>query len=352
MLTYIIKNKHSTLFIIDEPDIYLHSDLQRQLLGILKNLGPDIIIAIHSTELISETEINDILIINKHNQSARRIKNPLELQKIFDVLGSNLNPILTQIAKTRGVLFVEGKDFLLFSRFARKLKLEHVANRSDFAVIPVEGFNPFRLKVFKEGIERTIGTSILSAVIFDRDYRSDEEIDEEEIELKKDNYFVHIHSNKELENFLIIPIHLRQTINKRIEELNLKTGKEVAFDEDMNQILENITEDFKIKIQSQLQAKRIPYEKKLNKHLDDSTIFAKLLKDFEEKWKEVNHRFKIIPGKEFLSCLNEYLQKNYSITISQTNIINNISPSEFPKEMKELLIKIDNFRKASVINNQ
>lgn len=45
MLTYIIKNTDSTIFLIDEPDIYLHSDLQRQLLGILKGLGPDIVIA-------------------------------------------------------------------------------------------------------------------------------------------------------------------------------------------------------------------------------------------------------------------------------------------------------------------
>src|ERR1700747_1593405 len=62
MLTYIVKNKSASLLLIDEPDIYLHSDLQRQLLGILKNLGPDIVIATHSTELISEADLNDILV--------------------------------------------------------------------------------------------------------------------------------------------------------------------------------------------------------------------------------------------------------------------------------------------------
>jgi energy-coupling factor transporter ATP-binding protein EcfA2 len=114
MLTYIIKNRDSSIFIIDEPDIYLHSDLQRQLIGILKSLGPDIIIATHSTELISEAEINDILVINKNQSSAKRISNPSQLQKIFSILGSNLNPILTQVAKTKKVLFVEGKDFQIF----------------------------------------------------------------------------------------------------------------------------------------------------------------------------------------------------------------------------------------------
>lgn len=39
MLTHLIQSSDKALFLIDEPDIYLHSDLQRQLLSILRNLG-------------------------------------------------------------------------------------------------------------------------------------------------------------------------------------------------------------------------------------------------------------------------------------------------------------------------
>ena len=65
MLTHIIQSNKKSLFLIDEPDIYLHSDLQRQLLGILRNMGPDIIIATHSLEIITEAEGDDIVLINK-----------------------------------------------------------------------------------------------------------------------------------------------------------------------------------------------------------------------------------------------------------------------------------------------
>ena len=112
MLTYIVKNKNSSLFLIDEPDIYLHSDLQKQLLDILKILGPDIIIATHSTEIISEANINDIILINKKNDGSIRINDNIELIEIYKELGSNLNPTITQIAKTRKVIFIEDKDFL------------------------------------------------------------------------------------------------------------------------------------------------------------------------------------------------------------------------------------------------
>jgi energy-coupling factor transporter ATP-binding protein EcfA2 len=176
MLTYMVWSRNDTLFIIDEPDIYLHSDLQRQLVSLLRELGPDILIATHSTEIISEAAPEDLLIINKKSKSAKRIKDPSELQNIFSVLGSNLNPTLTQLAKTKRALFVEEKDFQIIASFARKLGYNEIANRSDFAVIPIEGFNPQRVREFSKGIEFTLGTSILKAVVLDRDYRSLQEV--------------------------------------------------------------------------------------------------------------------------------------------------------------------------------
>jgi predicted ATP-dependent endonuclease of OLD family len=175
MLTHLIQSKAASIFLIDEPDIYLHSDLQRQLVGLLRALGPDILIATHSTEIVTEAETNEIVLINKKKRSAKRISSQADVETVFRELGSNVNPILTQLAKTRRVLFVEGKDFQVLSRFARKLGCVDVANRGSFAVIPMEGFNPERARVLKEGIELTLGTSIKAAALLDRDYRSDAE---------------------------------------------------------------------------------------------------------------------------------------------------------------------------------
>jgi AAA15 family ATPase/GTPase len=346
MLTYIVKNRNSSLFLIDEPDIYLHSDLQRQLLGILKALGPDIVIATHSTELISEAELNDILVINKSNQSAQRIKDPTQLIDIFRVLGSNLNPVLTQIAKSKRVLFVEGKDFSVFSKIARRLGKQQVANRSDFAVVPVEGFNPVRLRAFKEGIEKTIGAKILSAVIFDRDYRSDYEVEEERKELEKINLFAHIHACKELENFLIIPDAIHKAINERLNELNRRTGKGVTFNEEIHSLLEQISDDFKHKTQAQLQTHQFKFEKSIDPKISDSVIIEKILKDFEKKWADLEQRYKMLGGKEFFSSLNKVLQAMQGISITQGNVINFLQKSNIPEELKIIIDEIDVFRQT------
>ena len=175
MLTHLVQSKEKVIFLIDEPDIYLHADLQRQLISLLRNLGPDILIATHSTEIITEAEADEIVVVNKKSKHARRIKHPSELEKVFTILGSNLNPTLTQLAKSRRAVFVEGKDFQIFSKFARKLGYPRVANRSEFAVIPLEGFNPEKARNLIKGIETTIGGKIAAGIVLDRDYKSQTE---------------------------------------------------------------------------------------------------------------------------------------------------------------------------------
>src|SRR5262249_25293394 len=106
MQTHLVQSKDASHYFNDEPNINLQSDLQRQLLGLLRNLGRDILIATHSTEIITEAETDDIVLINKRRNFARRIKNPSQLEEVFTILGSNINPILTQLAKTRRALFL------------------------------------------------------------------------------------------------------------------------------------------------------------------------------------------------------------------------------------------------------
>ena len=171
MLTYVIDAK--ALLVIDEPDIYLHSDLQRQLLSILYDLSPDVLIATHSTEIITEAEAGNLLVVNKKGSLCETHTGSAGTPRALRTSGLNLNPTLTQLAKARRALFVEGRDFQILGAFARKLGRTEVATRADFAVIPTEGFNPARIEEYSRGIEFTPGTSILKAAVLDRDYRTE-----------------------------------------------------------------------------------------------------------------------------------------------------------------------------------
>lgn len=86
-----------------------------------KDLGPDIVIATHSTKIITEADPNEVLVVSKKARSAKRVSDPTQLRSIFETLGSNLNPFLTQVARSKRLVFVEGEDFRILAPFASKL---------------------------------------------------------------------------------------------------------------------------------------------------------------------------------------------------------------------------------------
>lgn len=337
MLTHIIQSSDKAIFLIDEPDIYLHSDLQRQLLGLLRNMGPDILIATHSTEIITEAETDDIVLIDKQRKTARRIKHPSQLEEVFTILGSNLNPTLTQLAKTRRAVFVEGKDFQIIGKFAQKLGLNKVSNRSDFAVIPVEGFNPERIRSLIKGMETTLGATIRAAAVLDKDYRSDGECASIKDECESFCKYVAIHKHKEIENFLLIPCAIDRAAARKVADQAKRTGKDITYSDDAADVLDTFATKKRSYVMSQYLTSRRLFERKNSPGLHEATISQAALEEFEECWKSVNSRLRVIPGKEAMSALNQHLQEKYRVSITPTAIVDAMKADEIPPDIKQLI---------------
>ena len=343
MLTFIVEGKRASLLAIDEPDIYLHSDLQRQLLSILKQAGPDILIATHSTELVSEADPNDIVVVTKRSRAARRLKDPTQLQTVFRTLGSNLNPTLTQLAKTRRALFVEGKDFLIISRFAERLGFQAVANRAGFAVIPADGFNPQKVGDVSAGIEATLGAAIVKGAIFDSDYRSRNEVASVVQDLKLRCQLVHLHARKEIENFLLVPAVLERAVRARLADRRQRSGNARSLDSDVQRVLSDLAESMKLEVQSQYLSHYVRFERTHRRGIDEATLTTEALLEFESHWVDLDRRLSSAPGKEMFARLNSFLLDNYEVSLSAGAVIRQFKVDEIPTEMIELITRIDEF---------
>lgn len=346
MLTHLIQSSEVSLFLIDEPDIYLHSELQRQLLALLRNLGPDILIATHSTEIITEAETDDIVLVNKNRKSARRIKDPSQLQEVFGILGSSMNPILTQLAKTRRVLFVEGKDFQILGKFARKLDSIRVGNRSDFAVVPIDGFNPERARSLKAGMEATLGAKVLAAAILDRDYRCIGECEAIRRDCEDFCEYVTIHSRKEVENFLLVPEAIDRTAAQKINERVRRTRIARTYKPEAAKILFEHSEDRKNYVTSQILNERGRFERLRSPGLHPTQVDEMALDELESVWRNPLARLDLISGKEALSAFNRFLQDSYGVSITSTSIIDAMRVHEIPTEIVALVERLAEFSQA------
>ena len=354
MLTHIIQSQNVSIFLIDEPDIYLHSELQRQLLTILRNLGPDIIVATHSTEIVTEAQTDELVLINKTKRSSKRLKNPSQLGEVFDVLGSSTNPILSQLAKTRRVLFVEGKDFQILGKFAQKLGQHSVGNRRDFAVVPIEGFNPKKARILKKGMETALGTTVISAAILDKDYRSEDECKKIEKESKNFCDYVTIHKRKEIENFLLQPEAIDRAISRKIKERFRRTGKQRTYNGTISNLIDSFASDKKNYVSSQMQAMRLQFERSNSSGNSDATINELVLNELEKLWDDNIGRRNLIPGKDALKAINNEIREKYEVNITPSGIIDAMTIEDIPDEMKSLVDLLVEFseKKPSSKNQQ
>ncbi|NQW00976.1 MAG: hypothetical protein HQ483_14825, partial [Rhodospirillales bacterium] len=278
-----------------------------------------------------------VILINKKRQSSRRLSNHTQLAQVFEVLGSNTNPILTQLAKTRRALFVEGKDFQILGKFARKLGLNQIGNRQDFAVVIVEGFNPERIRSLKTGIETTLGAKIVSAAILDRDYRSDEESAAIAKGCRAFCNYVTIHKCKEIENFLLVADAIDRAASRKIIDHGKRTGKNKSYTPVAGKVLSSFSNSKKSYITSQFLSESRRFHRENSPKIDETKVSEKTLNMIDELWPDENARLRLISGKEALVIINQNLQKNYDISVTPTSIIDAMRADEIPSEMKVLL---------------
>lgn len=344
ILTHISRCHDATILIVDEPEVYLHPDVQRQLLTILKYAGPDIVIATHSTEIMGEADASEILLINKKKKAAERLRDIIGVQKALETVGSIQNITLTQLARNGRILFVEGFfDYKIIRRFARKLGLIELSSGNDITAFESGGFSSWdKIKSFAWGFKTTLNSDIHVGAIFDRDYWCEEELNEISNELNGKLDFAHIHKRKEIENYLLVPSVLERVLANSIKDREKRTGEQIEESETIYHILDRVSNEFVNESQSQYIARRIDYFKKSSQ--DSATITVGAIEKFNKKWKDLNLRMEIVPGKETLRLLRSELQRIYSVNITDAKIIDEFKKEEIPNELIELLFKIEGYR--------
>jgi hypothetical protein len=97
LLTHLLTAATATILIVDEPEIYLHPDLQHKLFQLLRRTGRQLILATHSAEIINEAEHDDIVLINRARRTSRRITDIDGLQDALSSIGSDQNIQLARL---------------------------------------------------------------------------------------------------------------------------------------------------------------------------------------------------------------------------------------------------------------
>lgn len=341
LLTHLSRASESDLLVIDEPEVYLHPDVQRQLLNVVRKLGPRALIATHSTEIMSEADPSEIVIIDKEKRTGERLSSVAGVQIALERVGSVQNITLTRLARNSRVLFTEGPtDYPLLMRFARKLGFEQLPASEKITPMEGDGFsNLERLKNFSWFCSK-LRTQLRVAAVFDRDYWCQEEIASLLAQLDGKLVFIHVHESKELENYLLVPAALDRAIAQVAGERRNDTTVPPAAT-----ILEEITRELKIEIQAQYLAKRRQYFASKSSR-DSSSLDADTLKWFEKNWTQIGSRLRMVPGKQVLQTFRSRIQQNFGITLTDHRIVSALKKEEISADLAALINNINLFAQS------
>ena len=335
LMTFLVKLGRKETLVLDEPDIYLHSDMQKKLVNICKERSNQVIIATHAVDIIEESDPDDIISIDKNSNKSRRLSNIDEVQTCITQLGSFQNLKLVHFIRGKTCLFVEGKEFRYLKIFAKKLNFESFAREDGFSVVRLDGFSNWsRLMHISWIFRNTIDEKIKCYVVLDRDFYTDQEIDKIVNNLEQKDVKIHVWGRKEIENYAIDYDALYRMFTNKFCERHRDVEIPFSSMEFEEKIL-SIFEDFKHQVLSQTIPNRI--EHRSDRSIDSSTITSQVLTEFENNWQDIEFRRKVIPGKDFFAKLNAWLNDEYHITIPVTHAINSLQSEEIEPEVRDVI---------------
>ena len=322
----------STL-ILDEPDIYLHPDLQHRLLNLIGQRVGQYFVATHSTEIINTVEPGDVLIVRPDSRGAKRIQGDTGYADVYAAIGSSENAQFARLAKTKKVLYFEGKDARILSKIAKKQAGTDFISSATVTLMKTDGFaNWSRVSTSSWVFENFFGFHIPVAAIFDRDYRCDDEVEEFLKDMNTNDTQCRVLPVKEIENLLLVESAVRAVI-KRHSSRPLAEG----WERQVSDIFTACFEEMKSKTLSARIGHRISYEVGRGSKKDIATVSAAEEEVFTKAWQNDEFKRKVVPGKAVFSEISGKVQQTFSVTLTPSRVIDELGIGDIDPQIFDIL---------------
>lgn len=320
--------------ILDEPDVYLHADLQRRLIRMLKYQRRQSIIATHSIEIISEVDPESVLIIDRKRPSSQFAASLPGVQKVINAVGSVHNIHLARLWTSRKILCIEGKD----AAFLRKLQdIIFPETLEPIGAIPqmsIGGWGGWSYVVGSAMLLRNGGgEAVTPYCLLDSDFHLQEDIDKRLAEARRNSIQLHVWKRKEIENYFVIPSAIQRLIDARTPP-----GRPRPTAEEVEVVIDNLCnslkDEFFDKYVEEFNRRMRP------KNISESIQYARTRVD--GVWNSLAAKISLIGGKELIAALSSWSQGQFGVSISAMTLLDHIEGEELDPELLGVLSAIEN----------
>jgi len=330
---FLARSSGSDTIILDEPDVYMHADLQRKLIRLLKGRHSQVIVATHSVEIMAEVDTRDVLIVNRRANSSIYASSIPSVQEVIDNIGGVHNLQLARLWSSRKCLLIEGKDVTFLKQIQNILFPKSHEAIDTIPNIPLGGWGGWNYAIgSKLLLKNAVGEDIRTYCIFDSDFHTPEEIQTRYEQAEERGVELHVWKRKEIENYLIV----LSTIQRIIANENRKTSSppsEGNIEIELNSIVENLKDSvfdsLSVEFHNQNRAGGVAEaNKRARQRLD-------------EAWKTPEGRWSLASGKAIISGLSRWSQRKFGVGLSPMKIAREMKRDEIDLELSSLLKAIE-----------
>ncbi len=318
--------------VLDEPDVYLHADIQRKLIKVIESLKfNQSIVATHSSEIISDVPTQSVVLVQKRNRVSKPSENTTEIQKALRTMGSLHSIQLSKIAERGRVLIVEGQDRRFLLDVAFKLGPKVFDRFNQLAVMELGGKGNWTHALgAAEALNKTSAGAIQTSLILDSDYMLDEEKKKFNYKAETCGLDLHIWQKKEIENYFICDTAISRYISERVD--HAITELDTWLLQTINSIQEKMYQDLVLSYSDVIQKHSHP-------KIDTKAAFRKA-NDLVESKLESQILSDLISAKDLFSALTKCVSDKFGVSFSALAICKEMRASEYPVEITTTIIRL------------
>jgi hypothetical protein len=318
--------------ILDEPDVYMHPDLQRRLIRYLRRSRKQICVTTHSVEIMSEVEPDEVLIIDRRQESSKFTTSLPAVQKVLDHVGSAHNLQLARLWHARKSIIVEGKDFKILCAVFDVL---FPSDREGLFAVPnmsIGGWGGWQYAIGSSMfLHNSAGEEIKVYCILDSDYHTSEQ---RAIRLKQAQSFsvqLHIWSMKEIENYFI-----NSSVIQRVIEHKTPKRTQIPGIEEIDKFIDVALDGYKEDVFDAMSAELLAEDRSLGA----AGANKKARKSLNDRWGTRQDRISVVSGKALMARISEWSQDEFGVSMSAMAVAKFMMPSDVPSEMKNVISSI------------
>ena len=333
---FLARTPKDAITIFDEPDVYLHPDLQRRLIRLIRRKYRHVVVATHSTEIMSEVDPTAVLIIDRTREESQFADDHPALQRIVDHIGSSHNISLARLRMARRFILIEGKDMSMMSHLHSLLFPNSPTPIATIPNVPIGGWGGWDYAIGSMmAIQNYADPQIVVYCLLDCDDHSPGQISDRYDQAAQRGIELHVWTRKEIENYLLVPSAIRRVIEARATDKAAPSTTEeltAKIDELVEDLRQEMTENFGNEF---LAENRRGGFRSANKNARDLV---------NSKWQTRDGRWSCVGGKRVLSRLSEWTQQAYGVSFGPLAILRELRAHEIPREVVEVIRAIEGAR--------